>query len=87
MPRQPPPIFAPPTSALAATVVNDCIPKAVGLCLVIGCDLKCERLGVREDRPAVEAKTRNVGNGELDGKKVALCPTGKICRRVHETVD
>ncbi len=87
MPRQPPPIFAPPTSALAATVVNDCIPKAVSLCLVIRCDLKRERLGMRKDRTAVEPESRNTGNGELDGKEVAFCATGKIRRRVHETVD
>src|SRR6478672_7681662 len=56
LPGQAPFVLAPATRALRAAVADDRVPITVSLRLIVGGDLKGERLAVLERVPAVEAK-------------------------------
>jgi hypothetical protein len=59
-------VLAPAACALRAAVADDRVPTTVGLRLVVGGDLKGERLALLEDIPTVEAKARQAAHRELD---------------------
>ena len=53
------------------TIVDDRVPVAVGLCLIVGCYLERKRLAVLELRSAIEADTGDARNGEFDNQGIA----------------
>ena len=87
LPRHAPLVLAPATGALAAVVVDDRVPQTVGLGLVVGGDLKRERLGVGERGPAVQADAGDATHREVHGQDVALPPGRVVARRAHDRTD
>ena len=87
LPRQAPFVLAPAARALLAAVADDRVPVAVGLGLVVGRDLKRERLAVLERRPAVEAEAGDAHHGELDRQHVPFLPGRKVARRAVHRAD
>src|SRR5262249_52319913 len=59
-------------------------PIAVGLCLVVGCDLERERLIMLEHGAAVEPETRNADDCELHRQDIACLATRIIGRRLTD---
>ena len=82
--RQAPFVLAPAARALRAAVADDRVPITVGLRLVVGCDLKRERLAVLERFSAVEAKAWHAAHRELNRQDIAPVAAGIVGRRpVH----
>src|SRR4051794_39596739 len=87
LPGQSPFVLAPAARALLAAVADDRVPVAVRFGLVDGRDLKRERFGVLERRPAVEPEARNAQHGKLDGQHIPFLPRRKVSRRAVPRVD
>jgi hypothetical protein len=67
---------APAARAFLAAISDDRVPQAVGFGLVVGRDLKGERLVVRELRVAVQSDAVDAGHDELDRQDIALLAIG-----------
>src|SRR3546814_1203322 len=74
-------VRAPAAGTFLGSVVDERVPQAVGLGLVVGGDLERERLAGRERRASVQADAGDARHGELDGQYVALLAGRKIPRR------
>src|ERR1700736_4552846 len=72
LPGDAPLVFAPAARTLLAAIADDGVPVAVGLVLIVGGDLEREGFAMFEGGTAVEAETRDAGNGEFDRQHVAL---------------
>src|SRR6185437_2766741 len=77
-----PAVLAPAARAFLTAIADDRIPVAVCLCLVVGCDLKRERLGVPERWTAVETEAGKSEDGELHRQDVAGLAARIIGRRL-----
>src|ERR1044072_1368834 len=87
LPRQAEAVLAPAADALGAAVVDDAVPVAVGLRLVLGVDHERDRFVEVELGAAVETNERHAENGELDGEHVPLLAGGKIAGRTQDLAD
>jgi hypothetical protein len=87
LPVQAPLVLAPAAGAGLAAVVDEGVPQAVGFGLVVGGDLEGEGLGVRKDRPAVQADAGDAGDGEFDRQHVALLAHRVVGGRVEHGAD
>src|ERR1700730_10034144 len=85
-----PSVLAPATRALLAAIVDDRVPVAVGLLLIVSGDLEREGFVMFECRTAVKPDTRDAGNCEFDRQHVALLAgwvvTGRMVDGAHRTV-
>src|SRR5207249_534210 len=82
LPGEAPPVLAPTALTLLAAIGDDRVPVAVRLFLVVGGDLKGERLAVLERRAAVDAETGNSDDGELHRQLIARLAAGIVTRRL-----
>src|SRR5699024_896084 len=80
LPRYAPFIFAPSAHTLYPTMVNDGVPIAVGLGLIVSRNLKGERLAVFKRAPTIDAKAWDATNRKFNGKDIA-CLCSWIVRR------
>ena len=87
MPRQAPAVFAPATFAGLAAVVDDGVPQAVGLGLVVGGDLEREGFAVLELRAAVQADAGDADDGECNREHVSLLASGVVGGRAEHLAD
>ena len=81
LPLQAPPILAPAALACLPAIADDRVPQAVGFGLVVGSDLKRERLVVPELRAAVQPQAGDACHGELNREDIALLAGGIVARR------
>src|ERR1035438_3003224 len=85
LPRHPPLVLTPAALAFLAAISHDCVPQAVGFSLVVGRDLKRERLVVRELRPAIKPDAGDANYSELDRQDIALLAVGIVARRAEDS--
>ena len=78
LPGEPPTVLAPTARAIRAAVADDRVPVAIRLLLIVGCDLKGERLAVFERRAAVETEAGDAQHGELYRQHIASLATRVI---------
>src|SRR5262245_24093914 len=84
--RGSPLVFAPPALALLPAITDDCVPIAVRLLLIFGCNLEREGFVMLEHWTAVEAETGYAEDREFDRQLVALLSAGIIAGgSVHST--
>ena len=81
LPRHAPLVLTPAALAFLAAISHDRVPQAVGFGLVVGRDLKRERLVVLELPPAVEPNAGYANRSELDHQDIALLAAGIVARR------
>src|SRR5215213_11674476 len=72
LPGEAPAVLAPTALAFLAAIADDRVPVAVGLFLIVRCDLEGKGLAVREPRAAVETETGNAQHGELHRQHIPL---------------
>src|SRR5450631_79705 len=84
LPRHAPPVLTPATLAFLAAILHDRIPQAVGFGLVVGRDLKRERLVMLELRPAIKPDAGDANHSELDRQDIALLAVGIVARRAED---
>src|SRR4029079_1189188 len=70
--------------ALLAAITDDGVPVAVGLLLIVGGDLEREGFVMLEHGAAIEADTRDAGDGECDRQHVALLAGGIVAGRTKD---
>src|SRR5437660_109926 len=80
LPGDPPAVFAPTALTFLSAIVDDRIPVAVCLFLVVRRDLERKGLAVPERRAAVETETGNAHNGELHRQRIALLAARIVTR-------
>src|SRR6267154_728569 len=90
LPGDAPLVLAPAARTLLAAIADDGVPVAVGLVLIVGGDLEREGFAMFERGTAVEAETRDAGDGEFDRQHVALLAgwvvTGRSVDGTHRAV-
>src|SRR5687767_3170132 len=74
LPGDAPLVLAPTALTLLTAIVDDGVPVAIGLLLIVRGDLEREGFVVLEDGAAVEADAGYSGHGEFDRDNVALLP-------------
>src|SRR5215470_3595845 len=72
LPGDTPLVLTPAACALLAAIADDGVPIAIGLLLIVGCDLEGEGFIMLEHGTAVEAETRDASDCEFDGQHVTL---------------
>src|SRR4051812_4445289 len=87
LPGKAPPILAPAAGALLAAAVDDRVPVAVGLFLILGHQHEAHRFVGPEIRAAVETDELLAEHGELDGQFVTFFATWKVRRCLVAVAD
>lgn len=85
LPGDAPFVAAPAAGAFLAAIVDDGVPQAVGLGLVVGGDLEGERFAVAEGRAAVEAEAGNAHHPELHRQHVTLLAGRVVAGRTMDS--
>src|SRR6266498_216763 len=82
LPGEAPAVLAPTALAFRPPIVDDRVPVAVRLFLIVRRDLEREGLAVPERRAAVETETGNAQNGELHRQHIALLAARVVAGRL-----
>src|SRR4029453_3597983 len=72
LPRHAPLVFAPAARAFLAAIIDDGVPIAIRLSLIVSGDLEQKRFIMFKRRTAVETDTGDAGNFELDRQHISL---------------
>src|SRR5262249_55856438 len=72
LPRHAPLVFAPAACAFLATIIDDRVPIAIRLSLIVSGDLERKCFIMFERRTAVEADTGDASNFKLDRQHISL---------------
>src|SRR6185312_14305798 len=78
LPRHTPFVFAPAARAFLAAIIDDGVPIAIRLSLIVSGDLERKGFIMFERWTAVEADTGDAGNLELDHQHVSLLARRKV---------
>src|SRR3989344_5293316 len=78
LPRHSPLVFAPPARAFLSAILNDGIPIAVRLFLIVRRNLERDRLALLEGGATIQADTRNTADSELYRQHLPCLAVRKI---------
>src|SRR5581483_9824761 len=87
LPGEAPPVLAPAAGALLAAVVDERVPVAVGLGLILGDHDEADRFVRPEVGASVEADELLAEHAELDRQLVPFFAAGKVRRRAVRGAD